>query len=166
MITTIKTCFKCGTEKTVADFYKHPKMADGYLSKCKECTKKDVRENRGDKLEYYREYDRSRGSTPTRVQARKEYAKTDACKTSVVKSRIRYKANNPEKRKAHIITGNAIRDGTLVNPGACWECGGGGKIHAHHADYSSPLGVSWLCIPCHTTLHKEHKKAQRLLNKN
>lgn len=47
MITTIKTCFKCNTEKPLDDFYKHSQMADGHLNKCKDCTKNDsfVRRN-------------------------------------------------------------------------------------------------------------------------
>jgi len=36
-----KVCFKCKKEKTIDNFYKHPKMTDGFLGKCKECTKKD-----------------------------------------------------------------------------------------------------------------------------
>lgn len=39
---TRKVCFKCRVEKAIDDFYKHPKMADGHLGKCKECTKLDV----------------------------------------------------------------------------------------------------------------------------
>ena len=36
-----KVCFKCNTPKELKDFYKHPKTKDGYLGKCKVCTKLD-----------------------------------------------------------------------------------------------------------------------------
>lgn len=34
----MKKCFKCGKEKELESFYKHPKMMDGHLGKCKSCT--------------------------------------------------------------------------------------------------------------------------------
>jgi len=37
-----KICFKCGELKSLDDYYKHSKMGDGHLNKCKECTKKDA----------------------------------------------------------------------------------------------------------------------------
>lgn len=37
----VKTCFKCSTEKPVADFYRHVGMADGRLNKCKACCHAD-----------------------------------------------------------------------------------------------------------------------------
>lgn len=38
----LKTCFKCGKEKLISDFYPHKGMSDGRLNKCIECTKIDV----------------------------------------------------------------------------------------------------------------------------
>lgn len=36
-----KICFKCNIEKDLSKYYKHSKMSDGHLGKCKDCTKKD-----------------------------------------------------------------------------------------------------------------------------
>lgn len=41
----MKTCFKCGIEKEITEYYAHSQMADGHLGKCKTCTKKDTSEN-------------------------------------------------------------------------------------------------------------------------
>ena len=39
-----KVCFKCEIEQPITEFYKHAKMEDGHLNKCKNCTKKDTKE--------------------------------------------------------------------------------------------------------------------------
>jgi excisionase family DNA binding protein len=47
----------------------------------------------------------------------------------------------------------ALRDGVLVRPERCSDCGAGGTIHGHHPDYTRPLHVEWLCVRCHRSRH-------------
>lgn len=55
-----KRCFKCGVEKPIEDFYRHPAMADGHLNKCKECTRADVSHYWHEHAEILRQTDLSR----------------------------------------------------------------------------------------------------------
>lgn len=66
-----------------------------------------------------------------------------------------YIERNPEKRKAHIAVGNAVRDGKLVKPDSCPKCGRESRIIGHHSDYSKPLEVEWMCNKCHHSLHAD-----------
>jgi hypothetical protein len=40
-----KKCFKCGLIKELSEFYKHKKMLDGHLNKCKDCVKNYSKDN-------------------------------------------------------------------------------------------------------------------------
>lgn len=68
-----KKCFKCGIEKPISEFYKHPAMADGYLNKCKSCFKQDVRKNYINKREYYLQYEKRRNQNPERKANQQRY---------------------------------------------------------------------------------------------
>ena len=39
--------------------------------------------------------------------------------------------------------------GKIKRKDACEKCGGNSTLQRHHEDYSKPLDVTWLCIPCH-----------------
>ena len=125
MRTTLKTCFKCGLEKLITDFYAHPAMTDGHLNKCKVCAREDARLNYKKNVEYYRIYDRKRG----------------------------FRAYDIQKIRARRAVRDALARGELVR-GVC-EIGVNcyGRIEAHHDDYTKPLNVAWLCRPCHLDLH-------------
>jgi hypothetical protein len=40
----MKSCIICGIEQELEQFYKHPKMGDGHLGKCKTCCKRQADE--------------------------------------------------------------------------------------------------------------------------
>lgn len=136
----MKNCFKCNTVKPLTEFYKHNAMADGFLNKCKSCTKKDATKHRNNNLEKVREYDRIRGKNP------------DRAKTMFAISKA-WRQEDARRSKCHKAVAKAIRSGNLVRQN-CERCGNENSL-AHHEDYDKPLMVNWLCQPCHKQRHKE-----------
>jgi len=156
MINT-KICFKCNLQKPISDFYKHSKMKDGHLNKCKECTKSDVKNSIENNKEHYIEYEKKRANLPHRIKARSEYAKTEAGKIAGQKAKEKWTEENVIKRAASTIVGNAVRDGKIIKPLNCEGCNSTpSRLHGHHDDYNYPMTVRWLCSKCHTAWHKEH----------
>jgi hypothetical protein len=153
MTTTKKTCFKCKSTLPLDSFYKHAQMGDGMLNKCIECAKKDVIENRLNNIEHYRAFDKARASKPSRVLARKLYRQTDAGKAAVARAHKKWEAEHPERRKAIVALGNAVRDKKLERQ-PCFVCGKE-KVEAHHPIYSMPLDVVWLCNHHHRLTHAQ-----------
>lgn len=147
------TCKVCGVTSDAAEFYA------GVNNRCKECHKRAVRENRTANVERYRAYDAKRFQEDPRVLKRhKAYQKTEAGKEAALRARKKWINQKPEARAAHIILGNAVRDGRIEKPKECSECGGFPKrrnLHAHHEDYAFPLSVIWLCAQCHHEKHKD-----------
>lgn len=142
-----KTCFKCNQEKELTEFYRHPGMADGHLNKCKACAKRDVKENRKDKIDYYRAYDVVRAKTPKR-------------KASAERVASRWRKQDKRRTRAHNMVHRAVAVGKL-EPKPCVICGREKDIHAHHDDYDKPLDVMWLCPPHHRARHAELDAAGR-----
>lgn len=46
----MKICRECNILKEYSEFYKHEKMIDGYINKCKCCVKKRVNSNYKEKI--------------------------------------------------------------------------------------------------------------------
>ena len=132
----MKTCFKCNAEKPLTEFYRHPMMGDGYLGKCKECNKKDVRENYEKRREQYLEYDRRR------------YRESAKRRAGIKASQKRY----PERDKARIKLRTEVAAGRIIRQ-PCEVCGEK-KVDAHHEDYAKPLEVRWLCRKHHMQHHR------------
>lgn len=146
-------CKTCEGEKGAQEFYA------SNLTRCKDCVKKSVRENRSAKAEYYREYDRKRYQEDPKVKRRhKRYRNSEQGKEAFSRARAKWKANNPEKRAAHVAFGNALRDGRVNRGSQCALCGTlGDGLDAHHFDYNKPLNVTWLCRDCHVAFHNHYR---------
>lgn len=128
-------------------------MADGRLNKCSDCTKKDNTKRRQDNLESVQAYDRKRNKTPERLAAKRESVKKNP--DAPRRAKRNWAERNKEKRAAHIIVGNAVRDGRLIKQ-LCHVCGDE-TVQAHHPDYSQPLLVVWVCDTHHKDIHKQEQ---------
>lgn len=74
------------------------------------------------------------------------------------KRRERHKRRHPDKARARKAVHNAVFRGTLAKPESCGACGAVTEkrlLHGHHADYSKPLEVEWLCRKCHESIHDD-----------
>src|SRR3990167_4730194 len=96
----IKQCFKCKRKKNINLFYKHKEMKDGYLGKCKKCTKKDVQDRYDDPESriIIAEYEKKRFKNPKRKEKIRLYQ---------IKRRALFKGKNAARN----IIGNYVRDG-------------------------------------------------------
>lgn len=145
-----KKCKVCGATDEAAEFYARVN------TRCKECHKAKVRENRSANAERYRAYDAQRFQNDPRVRERhRKYLSTEAGKEATRRSREKWLAQDPQRRAAHVILGNAVRDGRVQKPNCCSVCGSTGRIQGHHPDYAYPLDVIWLCPKCH---YEEHRR--------
>lgn len=68
----------------------------------------------------------------------------------------RWAKRNRIKGRAHSAVHHALRTGALIRPNACGRCQAPCTPHAHHADYSKKLEVTWLCRQCHILEHAPH----------
>ena len=140
-------CRTCSIDKDASAFYVSNK------TRCKDCMKASVSAHRQANLEACRAYDKLRATASHRVAARKEYQRTPEGRRAHQRALKASALKFPEKRRARVALGNAIRNGKLTPWPVCAvpECSD--KPEAHHPDYSAPLAVVWLRNPHHRAAH-------------
>lgn len=164
----ISVCLGCGEKKHP---YRHSTGRVQWV--CRPCRNKKARnwrkENPEEAAKISREYGRkNREKKPEKyLEAGRKYRQRhpERCleykkKCDQKYSEKRNKANrdyrkeNFEKCSAHDKVKYAKKMGYLMQPKRCCGCKKENELlHAHHADYSRPLDVVWLCPDCHNTAH-------------
>lgn len=73
--------------------------------------------------------------------------------------KITRRRNEPILEAVRSRLRRAVRTGEIIKPLRCEKCGVEEELHGHHADYTKPLEVTWLCARCHRQAHPERSDA-------
>jgi len=134
-----KRCSKCHTVKPLTAFTYDKRNRDGRHSWCKACSNAHVKA--------YNAKNREKA----RASSRRAHAKRRDRDNQLHRE---WAARHPHAGAARQAVHRAARDGRLVKPDACEQCGWSGlRLNAHHDDYTRPLSVRWLCCSCHRLHH-------------
>lgn len=140
-----KQCTKCGEMLPLDEFGPDRLNRDGKRSECRKCDREKARKyywsHKEEKRAYNNQYHQDH-----RIEL-----------IAQAKHRIE---SDADKAKAKWVFKDAIRREKLIRPDECSKCGKPCKPDGHHADYTKPLKVVWLCRSCH---HYEHRGIDKAL---
>lgn len=151
--TSSKTCTKCFVLKPLDSFFRDRRCKkDGRHPWCKQCFTAGVKARRTkEQMRLWARNTRLRDPEKARAKGRK-WIKIH--RAECAESLRVYRGKYPERNTANQTVTYAVKKGVLRKPKVCEECGGTGRIEAHHSDYSQPLLVQWLCKSCHIKADK------------
>ena len=141
----LRQCSSCGQWLNLDEFSFDRRVRSGRQKRCRRCTAIYLRDYRKRKGNVLAAKDRERSKRPER---KAQQAQADK----------RRRLGAPEKIAARKAVHRAIRSGKLQKE-RCVFCG---SVHtqAHHADYTKPLEVVWVCGKCHRQQFHSQKDNQ------
>jgi len=166
-----KCCNTCARVKRFEDFHLNAGAKDGHRGECKECHNTYKRTFRAAHPELCQARDRERRAQNAEHINKLRRARRLGIKDWVNQQQRQWRASHPERvrffhlqqKERHPIkyaaqrqVTVAIKNGTLVQPDRCENCGDGAAVVGHHCDYAFPMEVMWLCVICHTTWHRKN----------
>lgn len=137
-------CTGCKTDKPATGFSRNKTQPNGLQPHCKDCNRARYMANRDEIIAYKLERIKD---NPEQNRVWKQRARQNWLRTEAGKERLRF----------YSVYRHAIKTGVLVKPDACGDCGKvlpSKKIQGHHADYTKPLQVEWVCAKCHGLRHR------------
>jgi ribosomal protein S27AE len=179
----VKQCSRCGESKPLDQYYRDKRASDGLYSHCKSCHRTHTDRWKGGNRERVNMRTRERRAAdpePFRASYRRHYAghreerKADSRRRywtkrpELLEQQKAWRERNheatrehakrrrdetPEVARAYNAVYYAVKTGKLIRPERCPRCDRECKVEAHHADYSKPLDVTWLCKWCHEMEH-------------
>ena len=126
---TKKPCPKCQKIKSIDNFGSNRATPDGYSCWCKNCKRTSQKTYRH----------------KTVIESKMTHS-LSLCQ--------KYRRSNRQKMHANLLVHRALKSGKIDKPNHCTKCFKKGVVEAHHADYSKPLDVTWLCVCCHKKIHR------------
>lgn len=167
-----RICKLCNVSKSLEEFRRNKKNQLGRDWQCKKCryekqarpyflankekcyanTDKWAKRNRERINEKSRE---NYANDPVKfLERQKKYDEKTGIKAKILQ---KYRENNRQKVNAQCQLRDHVKRGNIIKPNKCSLCSSEKWIEAHHADYSKPLEVVWVCKKCHAIIHRGFK---------
>lgn len=153
--TKLVHCNKCGQDLPVDDF--QPSSLKKNMHRCRECDRKRRKQWKTNNPELWRERKRK---YEREYRRRHPYEKARLYRLrhpeAYKATQERYRKRFPEKACAKTLAYQAMQKG-IITYMPCQLCGSE-HSEKHHADYTKPYEVIWLCSVCHAGVHRGTKQ--------